>query len=520
MTDPAAAFGGGALGGGAPPASSAGPPRRGLAAPAALAALAAGGALVTVALVYELHHRTSTTAAGLLVVGVVAAALLVGRRRLLALRAQTLFDAATLLLPLFAIMGPALALPGYRQVFGFRLVLALVVFLGATVFITSRRLPRLGPRNLVLLFAGWSAWLGIALLWAPSKSSGLRYLALIISGLVLMACVAATGDSRRRLRILVGTLALGYGLAVAVGALEALTGHHLHSSAAAGSGHLHAATGFFYNANDLATFIAIAWPFLLMALVFGRRARTKVLALVLIGLGLFALLHTGSRSSFIAIGLTTVAAAVYVIAQRWIRHTGIALVAMVIVLLAFAAVALNSSQSGLLTQLQLHSLTQTTTADQTGAATSSGTRLALTKAGFEAVARYDFLGVGPGNAEAEGSKQPDAPAGITSLHDWWLEVFVNGGLPALLAFVLIYVGLLRTSFRVAARAGDRFVRLVAAATGISLIGYAVGSLGPSTVVSFTPMWILFGLALAVARRAHADELAARPPQAVPTGAAR
>ena len=61
---------------------------------------------------------------------------------------------------------------------------------------------------------------------------------------------------------------------------------------------------------------------------------------------------------------------------------------------------------------------------------------------------------------------------------------------------------------------------MAAATGISLIGYAVGSLGPSTVVSFTPMWILFGLAFAVARRAHADALAPRPARAALAGDAR
>jgi teichuronic acid biosynthesis protein TuaE len=501
---------------GAPAGSSAAPPRWSL---AWLTALTAGGVLLTVTLVYELHRRPSMTVAGLLVVGVAVAAVR-GRRRLLALRARTLLNAAALLLPLFAIIGPALALPGHRQLFAFRLLLALVVFLGATVFITSRRLPRLGPRNLVVLFAAWFAWFGISLLWAPSPGRGLRYLAIIASGFVLMACVAAAGDSRRRLRILIGTLALGGGLAVAVGALEALTGRHLQSSGAAGGGHLHAATGFFYNANDLGTFIAIAWPFLLMALVFGRRARIKVLALLLIGLGLFSLLHTGSRSSLIAIGLTTLATAAYVIAKRWVRHTGIALVATVVVLLAFTAVALNSSQSTLLRQLQVQSLTQTTTADQTDTSTSSGTRLALTKAGFEAVARYDFLGVGPGNAESEGSKQQNAPVGITSLHDWWLEVFVNGGLPALVLYVLIYVGLLSVSFRAAARSDDRFVRLVAAATGISLIGYAVGSLGPSTVVSFTPMWILFGLAFAVARRAHAGALAPRPAQAALASDAR
>ena len=37
---------------------------------------------------------------------------------------------------------------------------------------------------------------------------------------------------------------------------------------------------------------------------------------------------------------------------------------------------------------------------------------------------------------------------------------------------------------------------------VALIGYAVGCLGPSTAIGFAPMWILFGLALAVIVRAE------------------
>jgi hypothetical protein len=49
---------------------------------------------------------------------------------------------------------------------------------------------------------------------------------------------------------------------------------------------------------------------------------------------------------------------------------------------------------------------------------------------------------------------------------------------------------------------DPFLAIIAAGTGLSLVGFIVGSLGPSTVVGFAPLWILFGLVFAVARRAH------------------
>ena len=486
------------------PATPTGPSRRPSAALGRplLTGLAVAGVLATLVAAAALSRRP-TLAALVLLLAVLVAVVVVPRERWLSLRFATLYAWAVLLLPLTAIMGAAAALPGFRSLFAFRVVLALVILLGLVVYVSERRAPRLGPRTMVLLFAAWFAWLGVSMLWAQTPSAGVRYLAILMAELIVVACVAAAGDSRRRLRALTLTLAIGYALAVLVGTAEAVLGRHLKSSVAAHGGKAHISTGFFYNPNDFATFIAICWPFLLLALVFGRRWWLRLGTLGFMGLGLYSLLHTGSRSSLLAIGLTTFVAGVYVIAVRWVRHGGLVLVAMIAALAVVAALALNTSSNAVLQRFQVKSLTQTGRSTQAAATTTSaGTRLALTRAGFEAVSATGYLGVGPGNAEKEVGKQPGAPATITSLHDWWLEVFVNGGLPAIVLYLLLYLGLLRASFRAATRSRDRFTQLLAAATGISLIGYVLGSVGPSTVVSFAPMWILFGLALAVARRVH------------------
>jgi len=283
------------------------------------------------------------------------------------------------------------------------------------------------------------------------------------------------------------------------------TSHPASSVAAHGGQKQHIATGFFYNPNDLATFIAICWPFLVMGLLVTRRKAFVALDLVFMAIGLYALLHTGSRSSLIAIGLTTLLVAGIVVHRRWTRHRGLVVGATVALLAAAAFLAFNPAQSGILTQFQVSSLAATDTQGATEGS-SSATRLALTRAGFHVGADYLFLGAGPGNAEGLVGRQPDAPESVTSLHDWWLEVFVDGGLPALVLSVLLYVGLLVVSWRVSRRAHDRFLCALAAAVTVSLLGYVVGSLGPSTVVSFAPMWILFGLGLAVARRAHFERL--------------
>jgi hypothetical protein len=59
------------------------------------------------------------------------------------------------------------------------------------------------------------------------------------------------------------------------------------------------------------------------------------------------------------------------------------------------------------------------------------------------------------------------------------------------------VGLAGALLRRAQSHGDPFVRYLASGAFAALVGFTVGALGPSSALSFTPMWTLFGLGLAV-----------------------
>ena len=468
-----------------------------------LVALAGSGIVVTLLVTGELHRRPRVGAA--LVAALIVAAFWIALRRAVPrLGLRRLTDWIVIWLPLAAIVGPSAALPGHAQIFAYRLLLVVLVPASIVVYGSTRQLPRLGPRVLVALLAAWYAWLLISLLWAPYQGAALRYLLILATNAILLAAVAAAGSSDRRLRLLMTTLAIGYGAAVLIGVVEATTGHHLSSSLSAVSARsslAFVATGFFFNPNDFATFIAMVWPFLLLALLLSR-LRLRLLALAGMGLGLACLLATGSRASLIAIGLSTLACAGWVVWQRWVRHRKLIVVVCIVTLVALGGFLLNSSQNPIARQFQVQSLVPTAGAGQT----SGGVRIGLTKAGLTVSRRYYFLGVGPGNAEPLVKALPSPPAAFANLHDWWLEVFVDGGLPAFALYVLLYIGLLAVCLRVAKASrgslDDPFLAIIAAGTGLSLVGFIVGSLGPSTVVGFAPLWILFGLVFAVARRAH------------------
>jgi teichuronic acid biosynthesis protein TuaE len=468
------------------------------------AGLLFGGVAAAAVLAVALVKRTSQTE--LVLATLVAAALVVlgvRQRRLLArVGATQLLGWVALLMPLAALIGPALAPPGLQQVFAFRLLLALAALLVVAVLLAAPATAHWRVPRYLVLFGLWFVWLAVLLIWTADKPAGFRYLLVFATMLALTAATAFAGTTGRRLKFLIVTLAVGYALTIAVTLLEAFAGFRLSTSAlvnATGSRQL-GVTAFFFNQNNLATYLTIAWAFLLTVFLFTRRRRWLVLTLAALGLTLFAFLRTGSRSSLLVIGLETVVLAPLLLRLRSRRAAWAVAAAAVVVVAGLGVLAVNGSDNPVLRQFNLTSLV---TSVEQGVG-SGATRLELTRFGMTLAGRSYLLGVGPGNAEPRVKQLTGDPADLGNLHDWWLEVLVDGGLPALVLYLIIYFGLAAAMYRVARRARVALTRYLALSVLIALIGYAVGCLGPSTAIGFAPMWILFGLALAVIVRAEGE----------------
>ena len=80
---------------------------------------------------------------------------------------------------------------------------------------------------------------------------------------------------------------------------------------------------------------------------------------------------------------------------------------------------------------------------------------------------------------------------------------MDGGLPGRRrSSSSFYVGLLVTLWPIARGDADPLLRYLASGVLLALLGFVVGALGPSSSMSFAPMWILYGLGLAVVVRAR------------------
>jgi teichuronic acid biosynthesis protein TuaE len=310
---------------------------------------------------------------------------------------------------------------------------------------------------------------------------------------------------------------VAYALITGYAVFELVTGIHLPFSKQATVAtvqQFNIATSVFVNQNDLATYLAICWPFLLAAFFFTRKLGWLVLDVLFIALAGPVFLSTGSRSSLLAAGISTIGAvALYArlgsrLSTRGGKIVGIAAAVAIVALGGF--LLFNNSQSALLNQFRLETLISQA---QSGAG-SGAIRSDLTSQGFGIAGHSLLLGAGAGQAEhiiAQGA----GALGITNLHNWWLETYADGGLVGFALQAGFFVLLIAALWPIARRGPDPFVRYLAGGTLLALIGFTIGSLGPSSSVGFAPMWVLYGLGLAVVSRAR---LAAADGASIPAAA--
>ena len=472
------------------------PVRAGRRCLAELALLGAGAAL-TLVFAYGLV-RKPMPAVGALALLVLVAGIALFRREIAAVRIGPLVSGLVLLVPLAALIGSAAALPAFPQLFAFRLLLIAIAVLGLPLLLLRRSPVSLARWRPALSLVLWIAWLTFTISWAPDKAVGLRYLLVLATMLAVVAAAASAGLSRRRLRAFGITMLVAYAFIVGVTVLEYTTGFRMPNSrlVTVVTSQTYAVTSVFHNQNDLATYLAICWPFLLGAAFFTRRVRWLGLALVFAAFGAAAFVRTGSRSSLLAGGLATVVVLLlHARPEAWLqtrRARALGALLAVVLLAGMAYLLFNNSQSDMLRQFRLAGL-----ASDLAAKKGSGEiRTNLLDRGLGVAGGSLLLGAGPGQVDRLVTTGTDA-LGIGNLHNWWLESYADGGLPGFALQLIFLVGLAWGLLRRAQTHGDPLVRYLASGAFAALVGFTVGALGPSSSLSFTPMWTLFGLGLAV-----------------------
>jgi O-antigen ligase len=397
-----------------------------------------------------------------------------------------------------AILGPNLAAPPAPWLFLFR-VLIVLLGLGLVGYLLMDGrlvLPAGLPRPAGLL-AVWFGWTALSIGWADDVVAALRWTLFMAMMGGLAVAIALLCRSRRRAVILLWTLFGVFVLACLVAVAEVVTGLHLPTFRQGREGRtgLIGVGSLFGNQNNFATFLSLSLPYLAVLPIVYRDVRLRALGFAGGAVALLFILATGSKSGLVAAGLVILGLLVLVGSDRRARGrlvvagavAGLAVLLVVPAILGSGPVELDERT---VTKLDFGILTQQLETQEG----SGGVRSSLLSDGLGLVAETDGLGVGAGNAETHVRSLADFP-GVANLHNWWLEVLVNGGIVGFALYLVFYLTLLRRQARVARRATDPLVRYMALAGALALIGWILGSIGPSTAIHFAPMWIVFGLGM-------------------------
>ncbi len=395
-----------------------------------------------------------------------------------------------------AIVGPNLAPPAAPWLFGFRILIVLLgLGLVGYLLMDGRLVLPVGVTRAAGLLGVWIVWSLLSIGWAGSPLAALRWTALLTMGAGLAVGIAVLCRSRRRALWLLGVLAVVFALACLVAAAEIATGFTLPTSRASGRLGAFGATSLFGNENNFATYLALTLPFFAVLPIVYRDVRIRAIGYAGGALCLLMVMTTGSKSALLAVGLVLAGMLVIVGADRERRGRLVAggAVAALAVLLVVPSVlggGIIPLPETTVTKFDFNVLfAQIET--QSG---SGGVRASLLDEGFALIEETDGLGVGAGNAESEVQALANFP-GVGNLHNWWLEVLVTGGLVAFALYLAFYVSVLRGALVAARRATEPFARYLALASGLAMLGWIAGSLGPSTAIAFAPMWVTFGLAM-------------------------
>jgi len=134
--------------------------------------------------------------------------------------------------------------------------------------------------------------------------------------------------------------------------------------------------------------------------------------------------------------------------------------------------------------------------------------------GLEALRDSAGLGVGGGASMAVQERAGGSAPRITkSMHNFWIEVLVDGGVLIGAMFLCWYFWLALRCYQIAIFTRRPYLRYVATALVCSITGFSLAMISSSSVIYVLPMWFMYGLACAVLNldRALGPESSQRQP---------
>jgi len=254
-------------------------------------------------------------------------------------------------------------------------------------------------------------------------------------------------------------------------------------------------TGFHWNPNNFATFMLMGLPFFLLH----KRLWVSIIGVVLI---LLLIVAAGSKIAFLGAFIVLLFSFFFI--KDKLKNITVLLVSLFFLstngfhTLNGKYEKLDEIQSLIYGKIGWEVENKDSEVMKTNQS-SEGYRVELIKEGIKLFKQNPIFGVGGGNAQyfieekgGVGEKK------VCNLHNFWLELLVEGGLFFFIVFVAwfskLIIKLLKFSFKVKA---DREIKYILYSTLLSTASFVFSGIGPSSMIGYLPLYLFLGVALSL-----------------------
>lgn len=395
---------------------------------------------------------------------------------------------------MLAPLDSALILP--LKISGFNLSL-FRVFLGLAIISTILKICIKGNIHTfsgcyvaLLPFFLWIIWNVASLLWTVNIDPSKRYILLLATNSVLMLAIPWMSQSVLKYNsILQCILAILY-IALFFGLVEAVTGFRI--SAQRILAFRNEITSFFINPLHFAASLVMFSSFFVQYLMERPGKFWKhIFSLVVIGLIVYFLIRTGSRTGLIAFMFVLALSGLFsmrslVSGLKWGGAFLVICLSTVLVLKVFY----QSIPMDILNKL--HALEKLFIPGEKFFVGSD--RLTLISMGAMFWMDAPLIGWGSGSVEYL-LESIGGLGGVYSLHNWGMEVLVNTGLVGFSLFLIFYLIVLVGLFKLTKRKAGVHISYLAKSLFIGMASLIPLSFGVSSVMTLPLFWIYMGLSL-------------------------
>ena len=381
------------------------------------------------------------------------------------------------------------------------LFVAWASFLACVVY--QRQFPYKSMRLLLLALVAWAA---LSLLWNPSPGQGFGHLLSLFMGVSLVFLAPVTGNNVKMLSTIWAVIFL---LLVALGLFEHITTWHLPISKFFDNPDLahvnYRPTAVFHNENEFASFLTLSFPLAISFILYAKKLAWRVAMGAGFVLGVYLLLVIPSRINHIVLAATVILFPLLMV-QRSRKLKVFILLTSTILLIFFFMGTLQPALQGALID-STGSLFRFPgqvfdDAERVSPGDSLAVRVNLLRNGAVFIRNFRGLGSGVGSFEhLVSTTAPYDTRGFVNPHNWWVELFVEYGVAALLYLVFLAILCIRL-FRIwKAKQNMIYVSWI----GTSLLLLPIVAVSPSRFVAFAPHWLLLSVAAVLVSKPREGE---------------